>query len=70
VAPKGSYTDTWRSVEEACGEIPLPRCMHTATLVAGRHLVVVGGWHSDFVNDVYVLDVQTMVRGPHLRPCE
>ena len=24
--------------------------------MGGRHLVVIGGWHGQFVNDVYVLD--------------
>uniref|UniRef100_A0A7S0QWW4 Uncharacterized protein n=1 Tax=Pyramimonas obovata TaxID=1411642 RepID=A0A7S0QWW4_9CHLO len=57
----GQYSDVWRVAEEVCGEVPLGRCMHTATLVGGRHLAIIGGWHSDFVNDVYVLDVQTMV---------
>jgi hypothetical protein len=39
------------------GDIPLGRCNHTATLVGSSILVIVGGWHSDFVDDVYTLDV-------------
>jgi len=51
--------DVWAK-QDASGEAPLPRCMHTATLVGGRHLVIIGGWNSRFVNDVYVLDTVTM----------
>ena len=46
---------------EVKGSVPLPRCNHTMTrLDTGQHLLIFGGWHGKFVNDIYVLDTEFM----------
>lgn len=37
----------------------MPRCNHTMSVIAGKMVVVIGGWHGAFTNDVYTLDVDT-----------
>ena len=60
--------DVWQQLEKLhTGDIPLGRCNHTATLVGSSILVIFGGWHSDFVDDVYTLDV-TSWRWTHRTP--
>lgn len=50
--------DVWQEMEKLhSGDVPLGRCNHTATLVGSSILVVFGGWHTEFVDDVYTLDV-------------
>ena len=41
--------------QNTCAEVSM------VSQVGGRHLVVYGGWHGDFIHDVYVLDVWSMV---------
>ena len=46
---------------QVTGSVPLPRCNHTmTTLDTGQHVLVFGGWHGRFVNDLYVLDTEHM----------
>ena len=60
--------DVWQQLEKLhSGDIPLGRCNHTATLVGSSILVIFGGWHSDFVDDVYTLDC-TSWRWTHRAP--
>mmetsp|Transcript_8503 Transcript_8503/g.28172 ORF Transcript_8503/g.28172 Transcript_8503/m.28172 type:complete len:797 (-) Transcript_8503:83-2473(-) len=54
---EGQVVDVWKACKTT-GDVPMPRCNHTATLV-GKSLVLVGGWHTDFVQDVYVMDVDS-----------
>ncbi|KAK3281055.1 hypothetical protein CYMTET_11137, partial [Cymbomonas tetramitiformis] len=57
---QGQDVDVWVEVETS-GDAPLPRCMHSTCMVNGVYMVVFGGWHSNFVNDVYILDTINMV---------
>ena len=41
------------------GDVPIARCNHTANVIAGRYVIVFGGWLGKFVNDVYVVDTTT-----------
>ena len=55
------------------GDVPMGRCNHTATLVGSSVLVVFGGWHTDFVDDLYTLDVTSWKwthRAPRLEALE
>ncbi|KAI5079312.1 hypothetical protein GOP47_0004791 [Adiantum capillus-veneris] len=53
-------TMTWDDVE-AVGTPPSPRSDHTATVQAGRYLLVFGGGsHSTCFNDLHVLDLDSM----------
>ena len=53
----GADDYTWRAVHTV-GDRPSPREGHAAQLLAGRYLVVHGGYsvHSGYFNDTYVLD--------------
>lgn len=57
-AKPGQRTDAWR-VKAVDGDVPLARSNHAASVIGGKHVVVLGGWHGDFVSDVYVLDTET-----------
>ena len=62
-APTKNQTAWLQSDEdfEVGGSVPLPRCNHTmTTLDTGQHVLVFGGWHGRFVNDLYVLDTEHM----------
>lgn len=60
--------DVWQQLDKLqSGDVPLGRCNHTATLVGSSILVIFGGWHTDFVDDVYTLDV-TSWRWTHRAP--
>lgn len=50
--------DQWVA-EAPQGDVPLPRCSHTLTVMGLNHVVMFGGWHGGFVNDFYVLDTRT-----------
>eukprot|EP00250_Pteridium_aquilinum_P011672 c20230_g1_i1 orf=342-2390(-) len=53
-------TMTWDAVE-AVGIPPTPRSDHTATVQAGRYLLIFGGGsHSTCYNDLHVLDLDSM----------
>lgn len=53
-------TMTWDAVE-AIGTPPSPRSDHTATVQAGRYLLIFGGGsHSTCFNDLHLLDLDTM----------
>lgn len=41
------------------GEPPMPRCNHTLSVIRGKMIVMIGGWHGDFTNDVYTLEADT-----------
>eukprot|EP00873_Tetraselmis_striata_P001262 jgi/Tetstr1/421526/TSEL_012473.t1 len=41
------------------GKVPMPRCNHTLSVVSGKIIVMIGGWHGAFTNDVYSLDTDT-----------
>lgn len=56
-ARPGQRLDAWRVVP-ADGDVPLARSNHAAETLGGKHVVVLGGWHGDFVSDVYVLDTE------------
>eukprot|EP00899_Mesostigma_viride_P009703 jgi/Mesvir1/18734/Mv01247-RA.1 len=54
--PPGQVDDIWLHVD-ASGDVPLARCNHSATLVSETQVLLFGGWHSDFVKDVYLLNL-------------
>ena len=57
-APKGRKEDVWEK-RPCAGHVPIARSNHTATSIAGKYLIVFGGWHGAFVNDLYVLDINS-----------
>ncbi|KAH7300939.1 hypothetical protein KP509_23G004500 [Ceratopteris richardii] len=53
-------TMTWDAIE-AVGTPPSPRSDHTATVQAGRYLLIFGGGsHSTCFNDLHILDLDSM----------
>lgn len=55
---KDQVTNVWDD-EQGHGDVPLARCNHTANVIAGRYVLVFGGWLGKFVSDIYVLDTHT-----------
>ena len=57
-------TTSWKQSDDdfkVGGSVPLPRCNHTmTTLDTGQHILVFGGWHGRFVNDLYLLNTEHM----------
>ena len=69
-ARPGQRQDAWRVVPVE-GDVPLARSNHAAEALGGKHVVVLGGWHGDFVSDVYVLDTEAWswsLKGTRLSP--